>query len=174
LGVTWSHPVRLSEVARGAMRVRLEPDAAVRAQIARQLGLESLPALTGDLLVKSWLDGAEITGRFESVVEQLCGITVEAFEQPVSGEIEIRAVPAGSPNAPLESAAGEIELDPEAPDPPDVLEGDTLDLAAYLIEHLALAIDPFPRKPGAVFDYTPTTVEESPFAVLRRLKDKEA
>ncbi len=172
--MTWSHPVRLSEVARGAMRVRLEPDATVRAQIARQLGLESLPALTGDLLVKSWLDGAEITGRFESVVEQLCGITVEAFEQPLSGEIEIRAVPAGSPNAPLESAAGEIELDPEAPDPPDVLEGDTLDLAAYLIEHLALAIDPFPRKPGAVFDYTPTTVEESPFAVLRRLKDKEA
>ena len=174
MGVTWSHPVRLSEVARGAMRVRLEPDAAVRAQIAKLLGLESLPALTGDLLVKGWLDGAEITGRFESVVEQLCGITVEPFEQPVSGEIEIRAVPAGSPHAPLESAGGEVELDPEAPDPPDVLEGDTLDLATYLIEHLALAIDPFPRKPGAVFDYTPKTPEESPFAVLKRLKDKEA
>jgi uncharacterized metal-binding protein YceD (DUF177 family) len=126
------------------------------------------------LKLKVWLDGAEITGRFEGVVEQLCGITVETFEQPVFGDVEIRVVPAGSPHAPLESAAGEIELDPGAPDPPDVLEGDTIDLAAYLIEHLALAIDPFPRKPGAVFDYTPETPEESPFAVLKRLKDKEA
>jgi hypothetical protein len=174
LGVTWSHPIRLSEVARGAMTVRLEPDDAVRAEIAKTLGLESLPALTGNLRLKAWLDGAEITGRFDGVVEQLCGITVEAFEQPVSGHIEVRVVPAGSPHTPLESAAGEIELDPEAPDPPDVLEGDTIDLAAYLIEHLALAIDPFPRKPGAVFDYAPTTREESPFAVLKRLKDKEA
>jgi uncharacterized metal-binding protein YceD (DUF177 family) len=174
LGVTWSHPVRLSEVARGAMSVRLEPDAAIRAQIAKELGLESLPALTADLKLRTWLDGAEITGRFDGVVEQLCGITVEPFEQPVSGEIEVQVVPAGSPHAPLESAAGEIELEPDAPDPPDVLEGDTIDLAAYLIEHLALAIDPFPRKPGAVFDYTPDTPEESPFAVLKRLKDKEA
>lgn len=170
----WTHPVRLSEVARGAMRVRLEPDAKVRAEIAKDLGLESLPALSGDLLVKAWLDGAEIVGRFEGVVEQVCGITVEAFEQPVSGEIEVRVVPAGSPHAPIESVGGEIELDPEAADPPDVLEGDTFDLAAYLVEHLALAIDPFPRKPGAVFDYQPDKPEESPFAVLKRLKDKEA
>lgn len=172
--MTWTHPIRLSEVARGAMKVRLEPDAEVRAQIAKDLGLESLPALTGDLFVKVWLDGAQITGRFKGVVEQLCGITVETFEQPVSGEVEIHVVPAGSPHAPLESEGGEIDLDPDAPDPPDVLEGDTIDLAAYLIEHLALAIDPFPRKPGAVFDYVPETPEESPFAALKRLKDKEA
>jgi hypothetical protein len=174
LGVIWSHPVRLSEVGRGAMSVRLEPDAAVRAQIAKQLGLVSLPALTGELRLKVWLDGAEITGRFDGVVEQLCGITVEPFEQAVSGDIDVRVVPAGSPHAPPESEGGVIELEADAPDPPDLLEGDTIDLADYLIEHLSLAIDPFPRKPGAVFDYTPETPEESPFAVLKGLKDKEA
>lgn len=156
------------------MTVRLAPDADIRAQIAKQLGLVSLPALTADLKLKAWLDGAEITGRFDGVVEQLCGITVEPFEQAVSGDVDVRVVPAGSPHAPLESEGGEIELDPDAPDPPDLLEGDTIDLADYLIEHLSLAIDPFPRKPGAVFDYTPATPEQSPFAVLKRLKDKEA
>ncbi|HEX5379774.1 MAG TPA: DUF177 domain-containing protein [Phenylobacterium sp.] len=156
------------------MSVHLEPDAAIRGQIAKDLGLESLPALTADISLKAWLDGAEISGRFDGVVEQICGVTLEAFRQPIGGEIEVRVVPAGSEHAPIESAAGEIELDPDAPDPPDVLEGDTIDLAAYLVEHLALAIDPFPRKPGAVFDYEPETREESPFAALKRLKDKEA
>lgn len=172
--MTWSHPIRLQELGRGAVSVRLEPDAAVRAKIAKDLGLESLPALSADLTVRPWLDGAEISGRFQGVVEQICGVTLDPFEQPVSGEIEIRTIPAGSPNAPGESPVGEIELDPDAPDPPDVLEGDTMDLAGYLVEHLALALDPFPRKPGAVFDYTPDTPEESPFAVLKQLKDKEA
>jgi hypothetical protein len=39
-----------------------------------------------------------------------------------------------------------------------------------VVEHLALEIDPFPRKPGAEFDYQPPAQEESPFAVLKNLK----
>jgi uncharacterized metal-binding protein YceD (DUF177 family) len=170
----WTHPIRLSEVSRGDIRVKLAPDEASRAEIAQHLGLESLPALTASMTVRSWLDGAEISGRFEGVVEQVCGVTLEPFEQPVFGDIELRVVPAGSPHAPIEATGAEIELDSEAPDPPDLLEGDTIDLAAYLVEHLSLAIDPFPRKAGAVFAYEPKTEEQSPFAVLKGLKDKEA
>ena len=53
-----------------------------------------------------------------------------------------------------------------------MLEGDAIDVAAYVVEHLALEIDPFPRKPGAAFDYSPPDKEESPFAVLKNLKPK--
>ncbi len=35
----------------------------------------------------------------------------------------------------------------------------------------ALEIDPFPRKPGVAFEFTPPAQEESPFAVLKKLKD---
>ena len=168
----WTTPVRLHEVARGALSVRLEPDAAQRAKIAHDLGLETLPALTANLTVKPWLDGAEITGRFEAVVEQICAVSLDPFEQPLGGPIEVRVVPAGSPHAP-EPGGGEVEYDPEAPDPPDVLEGDAIDLAAYVVEHLALEIDPFARKPGVEFDYTPPDGPESPFAVLRKLKSDE-
>ena len=154
--------------------MRLEPDAATRSAIAKHLGLESLPALSGHMTVKAWLDGAEITGRFEGVVEQICGISLDAFEQPVSGEIQMRLVPTGSASVPTELEGGEIELDPEAPDPPDVMDGDTVDLAAYLVEHLALAIDPFPRKPGVVFEPRPEETPASPFAVLAALKATKA
>jgi uncharacterized metal-binding protein YceD (DUF177 family) len=64
-----------------------------------------------------------------------------------------------------------VELDPDAADPPDVLEDDAIDLAAYVVEHLALEIDPFARKPGVEFEYTPPDEEESPFAVLKKLQD---
>jgi uncharacterized metal-binding protein YceD (DUF177 family) len=165
----WATPVRLHQVGRGVLSVRLEPDAAERAEVAHDLGLESLPALSAQLTLKPWFDGVEITGRFEAVVEQICAVSLDNFEHPLTGDIEVRVVPAGSPHAP-QAAGGELEFDPEAPDPPDVLEGDAVDLAAYVIEHLALEIDPFARKPGVEFDYTPPTEPESPFAVLKKLK----
>jgi uncharacterized metal-binding protein YceD (DUF177 family) len=168
---SWTRRIRLHELARGPLSVTLAPDAAERARIAHDLGLESLPALEAELTVRPWLDGAEIRGRFKARVEQLCSLSLEPFEQDLAGEVEVRAVPAGSPNAPTEGGH-EVELDLDAPDPPDVLEGDAIDLAAYVVEHLALEVDPFPRKPGAAFDYQPPAAEESPFAVLKTLKPK--
>jgi uncharacterized metal-binding protein YceD (DUF177 family) len=168
----WATPVRLHELGRGAISVRLEPDAAQRAKIAYDLGLESLPALTAQLTVKAWLDGAEITGGFDAVVEQICAVSLEAFEHPLSGRIEVRVVPADSPQAP-QANGGELEYDPDAPDPPDVLAGDAIDLAGYVVEYLSLEIDPFARKPGVAFDYAPPDEPESPFAVLKKLKGEE-
>lgn len=169
----WTKPVSLRELGREGIEVRLEPDAAERARLAGALGLESLPALTADLSLRPWLDGAEITGRFQAVVEQICGVTLDPFEQTLSGEIAVQVVPHGSPNAPVE-ARGEADHEADEPDPPDVLEGDSIDVAALVSEHLALEIDPFPRKPGAAFDYEPATKEESPFAVLKKLTDPKA
>ena len=165
----WTTPLRLHEVARGAVTVRLEPDETERAKVAKSLNLQSLPALTARLTVKPWMEGVEIAGRFDAVVEQLCAVSLDPFEQPLSGEIELRAVPAGSPQA-AEPTGGEVDYDPEAPDPPDVLDGDAVDLAAYVVEHLALEIDPFARKPGVEFDYAPPPEPDSPFAVLKKLK----
>ena len=171
--MSWSAPLKLHELSRGPVRLRLAPDEAERAAVAKRLSLQGLPALTADVTVKPWLDGVEITGRFEAVVDQVCGVTLDAFEQPLEGEIEVHAVPAGSPHA-AASDGGELELDPDAPDAPDILAGDAVDVAAYVVEHLALEIDPFPRKPGAEFDYQPEEVETSPFAALKKLTEPKA
>ncbi|THD62940.1 DUF177 domain-containing protein [Phenylobacterium sp.] len=165
----WTTPVRLSEM-RDTRRLRLEPDAVERAKVAKTLGLESLPALTADLTLKPWMDGVEITGRFEAVVEQLCAVSAEPFEHPLAGDIDVRVVPAGSPQAD-EAPSGELELDLDAPDPPDISETDAIDLSAYVVEHLALEINPFARKPGVEFAYEPPPEPDSPFAVLKKLKD---
>jgi uncharacterized metal-binding protein YceD (DUF177 family) len=166
----WAKPVLLHELGRGVMTLTLEPDADERAKIAKTLGLESLPSLKAKLTLKPWMDGVEITGRFDAVVEQICAVSLDAFEQPLSGEIDLRAVPEGSAQAP-EPTGGEVDYDPEAPDPPDILRGEAIDVAGYVVEHLALEIDPFARKPGVEFEYVPPDEEESPFAVLKKLQD---
>jgi hypothetical protein len=171
--MTWTHPIRLADLARGPVRLKLEADEATRKALAKTLDLVSLKSFQCDMTIRPWLDGAEIDGRLLAVVEQTCGVTLEEFDQTIDTRFNLRVVPAGSPNAPAESEGGEIEFDPEAPDPPDVLDGDVIDAAAYALEHLALNLDPFPRKPGATFDYTPETREESPFAALLKLKGGE-
>ena len=47
----WRHMIRLSDLARGPVSVTLEPDAEVRAAIAKELALEGLPALQGRITV---------------------------------------------------------------------------------------------------------------------------
>lgn len=171
--MSWDRPLRLHELARGPVRLTLAPGPDERAVVAKRLGLVSLPALNAQVTAQPWLDGVELTGRFEAVVEQICGVSLDPFEQTVAGEIGVRAVPAGSPQA-AAAEGGDLELDPDAPDAPDVLNGDSVDVAAYVVEHLALELDPFPRKPGATFDYEAPEVESSPFAALKKLTEPKA
>ena len=60
----------------------------------------------------------------------------------------------------------------EIPDPPEPIEGGQIDLGRLATDALFLAIDPYPRKPGAVFE--PEVVaddpEDHPFAALKVLK----
>jgi hypothetical protein len=162
----WAEPVRLRQLAQGPISRHLVADEAARARIARELGLERLDLLEGELTFTPWLDGAEIHGRWRASLEQICGVTLEPLPSQPEGEFLVRVVPAGSPNAP--SPEDEVVIDPEADDPPDVLDkDDQIDLAAYLVEQLALQIDPFPRKPGAVFAPPEQPAPPSPFEALR-------
>jgi hypothetical protein len=101
----------------------------------------------------------------------VCGVTLEPFEQELDGEIRLRALPEGSAAlGGTDEGGGELDLDPEGDDPPDVLEGHEIGLGAYVVEDLSLAIDPFPRKPGVEFQAPEQAGEPSPFAVLAKLK----
>jgi hypothetical protein len=163
----WSKIVTLGELPAA---LSLEADEATRKQIAKELDLAALSRFTAQATVSPWMDGAELVADWRADVTLTCGLTLDPFEEALSGRMVIHCVPEGSPMA--EPPAPEVELDPEADDPPDVLEDDKIDVAAYLIEHLALALPAFPRKPGAVFEPPPPEEPPSPFAVLLQLKPK--
>jgi uncharacterized metal-binding protein YceD (DUF177 family) len=162
----WRETVRLSEVARGPVKRRVAPDESQLPAIARTIGVDVLLSLVADITVLPWLDGAELRGNLTADVVQTCGVTLDPLEETVSGVFEVRVLPAGSPNLPDEGS----DIDLEADDPPDAVENDEIDLAAYVVEHLALEIDPFPRKPGVIFEPPAAEEETSPFSVLKGLK----
>ncbi|MEI7571536.1 MAG: DUF177 domain-containing protein [Phenylobacterium sp.] len=170
--MTGATQFRLGDLAAGPLSLHLVPDEAARAALALRLGLEGLPKLEARLEVRPWLDGCEVRGGFQGEVIQVCGVSLEPFSQPVAGVIDLRLVPEGSPNLPVEISDGEVEISLDSPDPPDVLEGDAVDVVAILEEHLALAIDPFPRRSDAVFDWTAGPDTTSPFAALNALKER--
>jgi uncharacterized metal-binding protein YceD (DUF177 family) len=165
----WPEPVSLAEATRGPLRRALVADELARARIAQALGLDALLSLEADLRVQPWLDGVEIEGSWRARVGQTCGVTLEPFESDIEGHIRLRAAPEGSP-ALGASEDHELDLDPDAEDPPDVLERDEIDLGGYVVEDLSLAIDPFPRKPGVAFEAPEAQNEPSPFAILAKLK----
>ncbi len=99
----WKHVIRLADLARGTVSVRLEPDAETLGKLAKELNLEALLAFSGKLTVRPWLDGAEILGRYSARVVQICGVTLDPFEEELEGEIALQVVPPGSPHALIES-----------------------------------------------------------------------
>jgi hypothetical protein len=172
----WPLVLRFNDVARftaaDPLVRHLEPGIADRKAIAADLGLEGVRALEADVRLSGWRDGLRIDARWRGTITQICGVSLDPFDSPVSGAFIVDVVPAGSPHAPQEVAI-ELDIDPEADDPPDVVEADRVDVSAYLVEHLALEIDPFPRKPGAVFEPPAEPPEASPFAVLRAIRPRD-
>jgi len=173
----WSETLKLSQVSSLApgkrLQRRLVADAAARAAVADLLDVESIETLEADLDVAPWFDGAQIDGRWRADITQICGISLDPFPTSLSGRFMVRAVPQGSALAPQDALA-EIVIEPDADDPPDVLETDVIDLAGYVVEHVALDVDPFPRKPDVVFEMPEQPRESSPFDVLRALKGGKA
>lgn len=171
MSALWPIAIRLNEVGRAGLSMDLAADEATRGRIAESLDLEALGAFTAVLAIKPWFDGAEIVGRWSADITQICGVTLDPFDTALKGSFTVRVVPAGSLHAPSDD--DEALIDPEADDPPDVLENGVIDLGGYLVEHLTLEVDPFPRKPGAVFEPPPADSPPSPFAALRQLNPKD-
>jgi uncharacterized metal-binding protein YceD (DUF177 family) len=163
----WRHDLTWRDAQRG-LDIHLEPDAPVRAGIARLLGLEAAVSVGVDLHLSPWLDGVEINGTLNAVVTRICGVSLDPFDEVIDEPVFLRLVPAGSPNA-AAPQDDEIVVDIDADDPPDVVEGEAIDLGHYVVEQLALALDPFPRKPDAVFEAPDDGANLSPFAALAAL-----
>lgn len=166
----WRTTIGWREAPAAGFEIIVSPQGGDLAALAAEIGVEEVVSLGAVLRIRRWLDGMEITGELRAVVTRICGISLDAFDETIDEPLFQRFVPAGSPHS-TPAEVREIIVDPGEPDPPEAVTGDGIDLAAVLTEQLALALDPFPRKPGARFEGLGTEGESSPFAALARLKD---
>jgi uncharacterized metal-binding protein YceD (DUF177 family) len=163
----WSVPLALAEVPETGRHLELTADAQIRDAIARLAGLRALPRLTAafDVALRG-RHGLRVTGRVSATVEQLCVVTLEPIENDIVEDVDLVFLPSvvAAPSQP-----GGVEVPAE--DASEVLVDGGVDLGVIATEFLLLGIDPYPRKPDAVFE-PPAQDEDNahPFAALAALK----
>jgi uncharacterized metal-binding protein YceD (DUF177 family) len=163
----WSVPIRAEDVPEIGRQMTLVADAATRQAIAKVAGLRSLPRLEANFDVTRHGSGVRVVGQVSATVDQTCVVTLE----PMTNEVEEAIDVAYAPQAGVPEQAATEDGTEEGPEP--LVDG-TVDLGSLAIEFLLLGIDPYPRRPDAVF--APPQAQESQaspsgaFAALAALK----
>ena len=171
----WSVPLTVLQIPESGLHRELDADEAVRTAIAEVAGLREVLSAHASLDVTPKSGGRlHVAGNVRARVGQTCVVTLEPIENDIDEPIDlILAPPEQIPElaALVDDAAGGDE---QTPDPPEPIEGGVIDLGRLATDALFLAIDPYPRKPDAVFDHevTPPDPEDHPFAALKALKTK--
>lgn len=180
----YSFRVNASRVVDKDETITVEPEAAELAAIARTYELQSLDRLKAVLVLKPYRKaGLRVVGTIHAAMTRVCVVSLDPFESDLEIDVDRTFEPYSEKPRKIRdlNKDGEIEIDLETLDPPDVIKDGVLDLGAMICEELALALDPFPRKPGVEFEggdgdeETAPDADEgkpSPFAALQALKDK--
>lgn len=169
----FSRMIAVADVPPHGTDVTLEPDAPTRDALARFVAVVGLPAFKAVLHVApEGEEGLHVTGRLDAEVTQTCVVTLEPFTAPLSEEIDVYFAPESAIAALLKDAEEDEDAEGED-DPPDAIVDGAVDLGVLVTEFLSLGIDPYPRKPGAVFEQPEQEgATISPFSELARLKGK--
>ena len=141
------------------------------------LKIPGLTRLKGVFKVRPWhKTGFMLNGHISASVTQECVVTLELVDEEVETDFERSFLPPEEAAQLEPDEDVEVDFVLESEDPPDILEGTTINLLAIISEHLALGLEPYPRKEGAeIADSYQASEEElaneNPFAVLKRLKE---
>ena len=145
-----------------SMEVEAKPDElpAIAARL-RILALESLHCAFK--LRRVGASTVEAEGVLRARVTEACVVSLDPFSHDVEETFTVHFVPPG---------AEDDNPDPEAVDQIPYVGG-AADLGEAAVEQLALALDPFPRKPGAALPAEAGEEAPSPFAALLARRAQE-
>ncbi len=163
---------RLIRLGPEPREVELAASAAERAALAERFGILGIDALEARLRLQPEPGGSiRARGRLQARVSQSCVVTLDPVDQVVDAPLDLRI---------LEEGAVPADDDPESPDEIESAGG-LVDLGEAVAEQLSLALDPYPRAPGAVVPELdgaepPPPAEEAPqrpnpFAKLAKLRE---
>jgi uncharacterized metal-binding protein YceD (DUF177 family) len=147
---------------------------AERKALAERFELVAINRLTGVLHLEPWRrGGVKVTGRVDAEIVQTCVVTLDPFEVTLTEEI-VRYFAGQTAPGPAAAVHTVESLEEDAP---ELVTGGSIDIGEVLAEALGLAINPYPRKPGAIFGSSgdgdnDSDTGTSPFAALRSMKRK--
>lgn len=173
----FSRTISVAEIKNDGLVQEIEAEPHECVALAQRFDIIALQRLRAKARVFPYGSGnCRLRVTFVADVLQSCVVTLDPVSARVSEEFELMFASAAGHDA----ATEEIGFDPIADDPPEPLEGDVIDIGECVAEHLALALDPYPRKAdadevlreSATVD-TDSSVQDKPhpFAMLAALKD---
>jgi uncharacterized metal-binding protein YceD (DUF177 family) len=169
----WSVPIAVLQIPDTGLHRDLEADQATRTAMAEVAGLREIISANASLDVTPDRDGRfHVTGRVRARIGQTCVVTLDPIENDIDEPIDLMFAPPEQIPVLADLVDEAAESDSEIPDPPEPIENGFIDLGRLATDALLLAIDPYPRKPDAVFKpvITAPDPEDHPFAALKALK----
>ena len=139
-----------------------------RAALAQRFDLQAIDRLEADFTLRRAGNGViHVKGTVRGEVVQSCVVTLEPV--PARIEAEFAADFAAAADGPAEDE----EIDFETADPPEAIRNGHIDLGELAAEHLSLALDPYPRAPGAQLPQGSEAAEPAerpvnPFSILKK------
>ena len=169
----WSVPVTVAQIPEAGLHRDIEAGPAARSAMAEAADLREILSAHAALDVTPKGGGRfQVAGRVRARIGQTCVVSLDPIENDIDEAIDlIFAPPEQIPQlSDLVDESGESEA--EIPDPPEPIENGVIDLGRVATDALFLGINPYPRKPDAVFE--PPVVaedpEDHPFAALKALR----
>lgn len=138
----FSRPERIDTIGERDRVIDVAADAGERAALVRRFDLVSLDSLEASWTIRREAAGIAARGRVRATLAQPCSVTGEPVPATVDEEARLLFVPEG------DASEEELELDADAADT-IFYDGAAIDLGEAAAETMALALDPFPRAPGA-------------------------
>jgi uncharacterized metal-binding protein YceD (DUF177 family) len=169
----WRVPVTVTQVPETGLHRDIEADAAVRGAIADIGGLREVLSAQASFDVTPKSGGRfHVAGQVRARIGQTCVVTLEEIENDIDEPIDLIFAPPEQIPQMADLVDEAEETDQETPDPPEPIVDGVIDLGRLATDALFLAIDPYPRKPDAVFEpmVEAADPEDHPFAALKALK----
>jgi hypothetical protein len=169
----WSVPVTVAQIPDTGLHRDIEADRAVRDAMAEAAGLREILSASASLDVTPKSGGrVHVAGHVRARIGQTCVVTLEPIENDIDEPIDLIFAPPEQIPQLADLVDEAADSDVEIPDPPEPIVDGVIDLGRLATDALFLGIDPYPRRPDAVFE--PPVVaadpEDHPFAALKALQ----
>jgi hypothetical protein len=169
----WSVPITVALIPEVGLHRDIEAAPAVCAAMAEVAGLREILEASASLDVTPVGGGRfHVDGRVRARIGQTCVITLDPIENDIDEPIDLIFAPPEQIPELADLVDEAAESDVEIPDPPEPIVHGVIDLGRVATDALFLAIDPYPRRPDAVFEppMAAADPEDHPFAALKSLQ----
>jgi uncharacterized metal-binding protein YceD (DUF177 family) len=168
----WRAPVIVAQIPEIGLSRELVADQPTREAMARIASVREILSARAIFDVKPESGGrVHVTGKLSARIGQTCVVTLDPIESEIEEVVDLMFAPLDQIVERDDREEDEGESGIEAEDQLEPIEDGVIDLGRLATDILYLAIDPYPRKPGAVFEphITADDPEDHPFAALKAL-----